>query len=97
MSTHTAIVTTSKGELKAILVPTPTPGPGEVLIKVSHSSLIGFDSYQTYDGFAVTDYPHTLGFNAAGIIKDVGEGIVPADLKVGDRVLYFPELMEMGC
>jgi NADPH:quinone reductase-like Zn-dependent oxidoreductase len=89
MSTHTAIATTSKGELKAIHVPTPTPGPGEVLIKVSHASLIAFDSYQTYDAYAVADYPHTLGFNAAGIVKDVGEG---TDLKVGDRVLYFPVL-----
>jgi NADPH:quinone reductase-like Zn-dependent oxidoreductase len=97
MSTHTAIATTSKGELKAIQVPTPTPGPGEVLIKVSHASLIAFDSYQTYDGYAVTDYPHILGFNAAGIVKDVGEGVVRDDLKAGDRVLYFPVLTGMGC
>lgn len=84
MSTHTAIATTSLGVLGAIQVTTEKPGPGEILLKTSHSSMIAFDTYDTDHGFRVQEYPMTLGFNAAGIVAAVGDGVT--DLAVGDRV-----------
>ncbi|KZP15654.1 GroES-like protein [Athelia psychrophila] len=87
MSTHTAIATTSLGVLGAIQVTTEKPGPGEILLKTSHSSMIAFDTYDTDHGFRVQEYPMTLGFNAAGIVAAVGDGVT--DLAVGDRITAF--------
>ena len=89
MSTHTAVATTSKGVLDIIQLPTPAPGPGDVLIKVQYSALIPFDTYQLDDGYKIPDngYPLVLGFAGAGTVKSVGEGVT--DLKEGDRVSIF--------
>ncbi|THV06445.1 GroES-like protein [Dendrothele bispora CBS 962.96] len=85
--THAAIATTSPGHFTTIQVPTPaTPDPGQVLIKVEYASMIILDTYINDLGHRVQpqDYPVILGFNGAGTIMQVGEGI--DDLKVGDRV-----------
>ena len=86
MSSHVAIAITSKGNLEEVQVSTPTPGPGEVLIRVHYAALIPFDTYQLDRGYLLTEksYPHVIGFSASGLVKAVGEGVT--DLKVGDRV-----------
>jgi NADPH:quinone reductase-like Zn-dependent oxidoreductase len=82
--THTAIVATDKGKIGSLDVPTRSPGKGEVRVKVSHSSLIAFDTYITDFAYAIESYPVVLGFNASGVVVEVGEGV--SDLKTGDRV-----------
>ncbi|KAF8346843.1 chaperonin 10-like protein, partial [Amanita rubescens] len=85
---HTAIVATDgKGRIDTIQVPTPEPGPGEVLIKVDYAAFIAFDTYITDIGYYVSDFPHTLGFDAAGTIIKVGEDV--KNLHIGDRVTAF--------
>lgn len=86
MPTHAAIAALAKGQFDAIQVETPKPSTGEVLIKVAYASMIAFDTYITDLGYAVAEYPITLGFNAAGIVVEVGEG---TSLAVGDRVRKF--------
>jgi NADPH:quinone reductase-like Zn-dependent oxidoreductase len=62
----------------------PTPGPGELLIKVKASGLNPFDwKIQKY-GFFVKDYPIVMGIDTAGDVLDVGEGV--KDFAKGDRV-----------
>lgn len=66
-------------------VPDPTPGPGEVVVAVSHCAvavgelLVGSGARQEYHGtqgsFA---YPHTLGFQGAGRIVELGAGVSPS-------------------
>ncbi|KAJ7698970.1 chaperonin 10-like protein [Mycena rosella] len=87
MSTHTAIAALAKGKFDAIEVETESPSAGHVLVKVEFASMIAFDSYITDVGFGVETYPVTLGFNAAGIVAEVGEGV--SALAVGDRVTAF--------
>ncbi|KAJ6581935.1 GroES-like protein [Mycena capillaripes] len=87
MSTHTAIATLAKGQLDAILVETEKPGAGQILIKVEYASLIAFDTYITDVGYAVAEYPVTLGFNAAGTVAEIGAGVI--SFAVGDRVAGF--------
>lgn len=87
MSSHTAIATVSKGQIDAIKVPTEAPSDGEVLLKVEYSSLIAFDTYMSDLGYAVAEYPVILGFNASGVIAEVGPGV--DDLAMGDRVRRF--------
>lgn len=84
MSTHSAIATISKGEFDIIDVPTKSPGEGEILLKAEYSAMIPFDTYQTDLGYAVQQYPTILGFNASGVVVDVGSGV--KDLVAGDRV-----------
>ncbi|MEV0451171.1 NADP-dependent oxidoreductase [Streptomyces sp. NPDC050600] len=56
----------------------PVPGPGEILVKVSHSSLNGFDGAVIY-GFLKDvlehKFPVTLGKDFAGTVEAVGEGV----------------------
>lgn len=86
MSSHTALATTSKGVLEVVQLPTPKPGPGEVLVKMQYAALIAFDTYQLDRGYFLSEssYPHVLGFSGAGTVEAAGDDA--SDLKEGDRV-----------
>jgi len=66
-------------------VPTPKPGPGEVLLKV-HSVSVNrtLDLVVRQGNYPVKiQMPHVLGVDPAGVIAALGEGV--QKLKVGDR------------
>ncbi|KAI0027934.1 GroES-like protein [Vararia minispora EC-137] len=88
MSSHTAIVARALGgPLEAISVPTPAPGPGEVLVRVEWASATPFDNWLTDFGMTVQSWPAFLGENTAGTVERLGEGVTT--LKVGDKVFGF--------
>ncbi len=64
-------------------VPTPEPGPNEVLIKVRASGLCYTDVHQTRGEFPV-QFPRTLGHEPVGEVVAIGAGVTAR--KVGDRV-----------
>jgi len=66
-------------------VPRPTPGPGQVLVKIEAAGLNFIDVYQR-NGHYKVPVPFTLGQEAAGNVAAVGPGV--AEPKVGDRVAY---------
>ena len=72
---------------KVLDQPVPEPGPGEVLVKVSHSSVNGMDvavaSGMVRD-FMEHRFPVVLGKDFAGIVEAVGEGVT--SVSEGDRV-----------
>lgn len=62
----------------------PTPGPGEVLVKVQACGVCHSDSFAK-DGLAPgIPYPIIPGHEVAGVIEEVGAGVVP--WTVGTRV-----------
>ena len=63
------------------------PGPGEVLVKVSHCGLCHSD-YSNVNGTFPIMGPMVLGHEAAGTIAAVGAGV--AELVAGDRVVLSP-------
>ncbi len=65
-------------------VPDPICGPGEVLVKVEAVSIEGGDTLNRLGG-ELTSVPHIVGYQCAGVILEVGDGI--DDLVVGDRVV----------
>ncbi|KAI0366170.1 GroES-like protein [Pilatotrama ljubarskyi] len=66
--------------------PVPSPGPGEVLVKVISAALNPADwKIQTY-GVFIEDYPYISGADGAGIVEDVGQGVT--DKQKGDKVLF---------
>lgn len=77
-------------ELKAGVLPDPTPGAGEVLIRISHTSLNPVD-WKIREGYLKDFLPHQFpivpGWDAAGVIESVGTGV--NDLNAGDRVFAY--------
>ncbi len=71
----------AKWEVKE--VPTPQPGPNEVLIKIHASGICYTDVHITKGGLGVK-FPYTIGHEPAGEIVVLGEGVTTR--KVGDRV-----------
>jgi NADPH:quinone reductase len=67
-------------------VPTPTPGSGEILIKVYSVSVNRtLDLIVRQGGYPVkVQLPHVLGVDPAGIVAELGAGV--DHLKAGDRV-----------
>lgn len=76
--------------LRVVEMPTPTPGPGEVLVRVAAVSvgrLLDLVARSGRHPYAKFTFPHILGAEHAGVVAALGEG-VPA-VEVGDRVGVF--------
>ncbi len=66
-------------------VPTPKPGPGQVLVKIRAAGVNPYDTYMRAGVYAIKPpLPYTPGGDGAGIVEAVGDGV--KKLKVGDRV-----------
>jgi len=87
---HLAAILPSMGaDLEVQYRPTPTPGPGELLIEVRSIALNPIDVYQHAMGIFIAGYPAVLGSDVAGIVVSAGSS-VPADApKPGTRVAAF--------
>ena len=66
-------------------VPTPTPGPGQALVKIEAAGVNYVDIYER-TGLYNAPMPFTLGREAAGVVAAVGADV--HDIAVGDRVAY---------
>ena len=63
-----------------------TPGPGQVLLR--HTAIgVNFIDVQHRTGrYPLPSYPAPIGFEAAGVVEQLGEGV--ETVRVGDRVAY---------
>jgi NADPH:quinone reductase-like Zn-dependent oxidoreductase len=68
-------------------IPKPSPGPGEVLVRVAYAGVNPAD-WKTrrgmLSGYFVYRFPFVLGFDLAGFVEAVGPDVAGVDL--GDRV-----------
>ena len=73
--------------LKFADYPDPTPGPGDVLVKVAAASINPIDVLQrsgaTKDFFPV-EFPGAIGWDVSGTLLKLGPGV--GQFSVGDRV-----------
>jgi len=60
------------------------PGPGEVIIKVTHCGVCHSDLSMLDDEWGMSAYPLVPGHEVSGFVEQLGEGV--SNLKVGDRV-----------
>ena len=67
-------------------VPTPEPGPAEVLVHHTAIGLNYIDVYFRNGLYKAPSLPATLGMEAAGVVQAVGSDVT--SLSVGDRVAY---------
>ena len=69
--------------LEIVDLPDPHPGPGEVRIAVRGAGVNASD-WKKRQGLMDPELPQTLGYEAAGIVDELGAGVT--DVAVGDRV-----------
>ncbi|WP_067474729.1 NADP-dependent oxidoreductase [Actinomadura hibisca] len=69
--------------LEIVDLPDPQPGPGQVRIAVRAAGVNASD-WKKRRGLMDEGLPQTLGYEAAGVVDEIGEGV--ADVAVGDRV-----------
>jgi NADPH:quinone reductase-like Zn-dependent oxidoreductase len=69
--------------LEIVDLPDPHPGPGQVRIAVRAAGVNPSD-WKKREGLMDPELPQTMGYEAAGIVDELGEGV--ADVAVGDRV-----------
>ena len=72
--------------LELVELPDPHPGPGEVRIAVRAAGVNASD-WKKRQGLMDEELPQTLGYEAAGVVDELGEGVT--DTAVGDRVFGF--------
>lgn len=77
-------------------VPEPTPGPGQVKVKVLAASICSSDVHALYNGYMADRYryPVIIGHEGAGEVVEVGEGVT--SIQVGDRVTAETTLTACG-
>lgn len=66
-------------------LPDPTPGPGQLLVRVAAAGVNFIDTYRR-GGVYPMDYPHVVGVEGAGTVEALGDGV--ASFAVGDRVAW---------
>src|SRR6476620_5075899 len=85
-------VLTEPGRIEMEERPIPTPGPGDVLIRVSSVGVCGSDTHYYRHGRVgsfVVDAPLVLGHEEAGPIVDVGAGV--DGKRIGKQVAIEPQ------
>ncbi|RDI39186.1 zinc-binding dehydrogenase [Falsibacillus pallidus] len=81
-------------EMKVGEIEKPTPGKGEILVKIKATALNPVDYKTGNGGNPNWTYPHVLGLDSAGIVEEVGEGVT--NVKAGDRVVYHGDMTKKG-
>jgi NADPH:quinone reductase-like Zn-dependent oxidoreductase len=72
--------------LEIVDLPDPHPGPGQVRVRV-HAAGVNPSDWKKRRGLMDQDLPQTLGYEAAGIVDELGEGVTNA--AVGMHVFGF--------
>jgi NADPH:quinone reductase len=66
-------------------IPTPKPGPGQILVRVRAAGVNPYDTYMRNGTYAIKPpLPYTPGSDAAGTVEAVGQGL--KKFQAGDRV-----------
>ncbi|CCJ91289.1 Alcohol dehydrogenase [Cronobacter turicensis 564] len=84
-ATYKAMQVTAPGQLELVERPVPTPGPGEVLIRVEACGICGADAGVIEGMEKGVTYPRVPGHEVVGTIAAIGEA-APGYLRVGQRV-----------
>jgi 2-desacetyl-2-hydroxyethyl bacteriochlorophyllide A dehydrogenase len=90
-----AIQIQKPGSYGLVELPTPTPGPEDVIVAVGACGICGTDLHILAGEFAPTPYPIVPGHEAAGTVSAVGSKVL--GIREGDRVAIDPSLFCGSC
>jgi 2-desacetyl-2-hydroxyethyl bacteriochlorophyllide A dehydrogenase len=83
-----AMVLRGPDDLALEAVAEPKPGPGQVLVRVSHSGICGTD-LKIYQGAIPVRYPRIMGHETVGVLVEGGDDRIPNGRRViADPCLY---------
>ncbi len=85
----------SPNEVKVGTLPDPSPGPGEVLVRVKASGLCHTDIEVMRCNYGTSTFPIVPGHEFAGEVAECGAGVT--GLSIGDRVVVDPNLECGNC
>jgi 2-desacetyl-2-hydroxyethyl bacteriochlorophyllide A dehydrogenase len=88
-------VMTSPGNIEFQEVKEPTPGAGEVLIRVQRIGICGSDVHVWHGKHPYTSYPVVQGHEFSAVVEAVGKGVT--DIKVGSKVTATPQIVCGEC
>jgi L-iditol 2-dehydrogenase len=83
-----AAVVYAENDIRITEIPTPNPGPGQVLIKVKGSGVCATDVKILGGAGLPKELPTILGHEVAGTIEALGEGV--SGLEINQRVAVYP-------
>ncbi len=83
------------GEIEIHDVPAPTPGPGEVLLRVQRIGVCGSDIHVYHGKHPLTGYPVVQGHEFSAVLEAVGLGVT--GFKVGSKVTSMPQIVCGEC
>ena len=89
-----ALIFDRPGEIRVGDLPSPQPGPGEVVIEVGAASVCASD-LRVYRGEKYAKPGVVPGHEFAGQVVAIGDGV--ADLQLGDSVAVYPIISCGGC
>lgn len=92
-----ALVLNKPGTLDTLAVlqlPMPTPGQGEIRVRVHAVGLNPVDYKVAANGHPAWEYPFVLGLDVAGTVDELGAGVT--GWTIGDRVVYHGNLVKPG-
>lgn len=72
----------------------PTPGPGEIVVRMMAASLNPIDYKIMGGGLPTWTYPHVPGVDGSGIVHGIGEGVTA--WQPGDRVVFHADFTKQG-
>ena len=84
-------IMTEPGKIKIHEVPAPTPGPGEVLLRVQRIGVCGSDIHVYHGKHPLTSYPVVQGHEFSAVLEAVGPGVT--GLTVGSKVTSMPQIV----
>ncbi len=89
-----ALLCVEPGKLALVERSRPSPGPGEVLVRIRRAGVCGTDLH-IYEGtHPFLDYPRVIGHELSGEVEETGPGCAIA---VGQRVFVIPYLSCGAC
>ncbi|KAI0072599.1 GroES-like protein [Panus rudis PR-1116 ss-1] len=85
--TQRALILPEKsGKFVVQTIEVPKPGEGEVLVRIESTALNPIDVEMQEHGMFVEKYPAILGFDVAGVVAEIGQGV--RNFAVGERVFF---------
>jgi L-gulonate 5-dehydrogenase len=85
-----AVLVKEPQNLDVVNLPEPSPGPGEVLVRVRAAGICGSDMHIYHGTNPLAEYPRVIGHEFAGEIAALGQGVEGGALSVGDHVAADP-------
>lgn len=86
---------TAPGQIEITEAVVPSPGPGEVLLRIRRIGVCGSDIHVFHGKHPYTSYPVIQGHEFSAVIEGVGPGVT--GLSPGDKVTALPQIVCGRC